>query len=66
MDDQRTDREGGSVSREFKIFLAVLFGLGLWMTIVDSLYMVPFAAPPLLIILIVAEVFVIRKILRRK
>jgi hypothetical protein len=54
------------MSRGFKIFLVVLIGLMLWMTVVDSFYMVPQFALPILAVLLTAIVLVIMRIVRAK
>lgn len=54
------------MSRGFKIFFVVLIGLMLWMTVVDSFYMVPQYGLPVLAVLFVAIVFVIVRIVRAK
>ena len=54
------------MSRGFKIFLVIFFGLMLWITIVDSFYTMPLVGVPFVIALIVAMVVLIRRIVRAR
>jgi hypothetical protein len=54
------------MSRDFKIFLVVLVGLMVWMTVVDTLYMVPHYGAPIVVVLVTAVVLVIQRVVRPK
>ena len=67
MDDQRTDRKSGyRMSRGLKVFLVLLISFALWMTVVDSFWMVPQYALPMLGVLLTAIVLILVRIAREE